>query len=94
MNERNYDELKGKWFVFFGENATTGTPNARTGRMSYYGSIYGAKSKAEAKQIETEYRGTGFCKAGTARSLRKYCLGISVQSYLETLHCIPDYSDL
>jgi len=88
--EKNYSDFNGDYFVFDGENASTGTPNVITGEMSFYGNTYKFKCKKDAVDYVNEYRGYEICKAGTARTLRKYNLGSSVINYLEDL-ALRDY---
>ena len=83
MNEKDY-------FVFDGQNASTGTPNRVTGRMSFYGQVLKFHSKKEAKQYEEESRSTDICIAGMKAIMRKYCLGMSVSQFEEHLFQI-DY---
>ncbi|MCP4394597.1 MAG: hypothetical protein GY804_10070 [Alphaproteobacteria bacterium] len=80
-----YSDLNGMYFVFEGENASTGTPNKITGHMSFWGKMISYNSKEAALKHVEEYRGCGICKAGTARTLRKYNLGNSIDIYLEDL---------
>ncbi|MCK5611504.1 hypothetical protein KAR91_57065 [Candidatus Pacearchaeota archaeon] len=87
---KNYSDFNGDHFVFVGENATTGKPNVVTGNMSYWGEMLKFHSKESANEYVIHYRGYGICKAGTARTLRKYSLGMSVLNYLEDLH-FSDY---
>jgi len=83
MNEKDY-------FVFDGQNASTGEPNRVTGRMSFYGEVLKFHSKKEAKQFEEESRSTNLCIAGTKSKMRGYCLGMSVSQFEEYLYQI-DY---
>lgn len=85
---KNYSDFNGDYFVFDGENATTGTANKRTGRMSYFGDMLKFRTKEDAVNYVNEYRGYGICKAGTVKTLRKYSLGCSVNTYLEHLYMI------
>jgi len=87
--ERNYSDFSKDYFVFVGENASTGKPNPITGEMSFWGNMRKFHSKKSAKQYVEEYRGTGICEMGTARTLRKYNRGCSVKAYLEDLEYIP-----
>jgi hypothetical protein len=84
-----YKDFKGDVFVFVGQNASTGTPNELTGRMSFAGTFYRANDRQEAKEFAEKMYSpyeADICKVGTARTLRQYDLGCSVQSYLESLH--------
>jgi len=74
MNKKDY-------FVFDGQNASTGTAHPITGRMSFYGEIMKFHSKEEALEYVDNYRGSDICKAGVKSTMRKYCLGISVESF-------------
>ena len=85
----NYGNLSGRTFVFVGQNATTGTPNETTGRMSLYGHYYGFDSKDEALAFSEQQRAP-IVEVGSARKLRKYSLGISVADYCEHLYMISD----
>jgi hypothetical protein len=83
MKERKY------YYVFSGQNASTGTPNRITGNYSFYGRILKFSSKSLAiKFTEKNYSpyNRDICQAGTARTLRKYCMGMSVRDYEEYLH--------
>ena len=88
--EKNYLDFSEDYFVFDGENATTGDPNKITGRLSTWGEMLKFNSKSAAEEYVNNYRGYGICKAGTARALRKYSLGMSVKNYLEDLY-LSDY---
>ena len=81
------------YYVFTGQNATTGEPNRKTGRMSYYGCIlkFSTKEGAE-KYAEKKYSSSArdICEMGTARTLRKYCMGMSVRNYEDYLHHLQE----
>lgn len=83
--------LDGVTFVFVGQNATTGSPNPITGRLSYWGEFIGFKRRDDAKRYVDEFRSNGFdfVVMGTYRTLRKYKLGSSVYHYLESLCFCP-----
>lgn len=92
MNEYDYRDFKGQWFVWIGHRATTGEPNPRTGRLSKYGHYYCAESRAQAKNFVADYGDWDPAKVavvGTARTLRQYARGLAVQTYLEHLTLIP-----
>ena len=77
-------DINNYWFVFIGENATTGTPNKLTGKMSMFGNICAFKTKAAAK----EYAGNNYARiicTGKARKMRQFCLGMSVKAFEEHL---------
>jgi len=77
--EKNY-------YVFCGQNATTGTPHPTTGRMSCYGSYLAFETKKYAQEYVDNYTGLEMCVAGTAMMLRKYSLGISLHNYYDALY--------
>lgn len=90
MNKKDY-------FVFDGQNASTGTPNKITGRMSFYGHYLKFKTKKEAAEY-AEKNETGFAGdilvAGTRNTLRKYDFGSSVLDYnyyLDQMDYTTDY---
>jgi hypothetical protein len=69
-------------YVFRGQNASTGTPNEKTGRMSMYGTIYKFENRADAVSFAGE---SGPCHTlivvgGKAR-MRDLCLGLSMQQF-------------
>jgi len=76
---------KNDYYVFIGENATTGTPNKITGRMSYFGDILIFKSKKDAIEFVNDYRGYGLCIAGNKKKMREYSLGMSVSAFEEDI---------
>ncbi len=82
------------YFVFDGQNASTGTPNKITGHMSFYGTFHKFETKEKALKFvednETGYA-SDICVAGTKRTLRKYDLGSSVTDYNYHLDMI-DYN--
>ena len=81
------------YYVFDGQNATTGKPNEITGRMSNYGEVLTFRSKKEAVEYANNSRGTGIVKAGTKSIMRKYCLGMTVANFEEYLK-YQDYSEV
>ena len=73
------------FYLFQGQNATTGTPNATTGRMSMYGDILAFDTKKERDEYHENFYNssnpseyTEKCNRTTAR---KYFLGMSVPSF-------------
>ena len=93
MKLGTWESVSKSYYVFVGQNATMGTPNANTGLMSNYGSVYCFRSKEKAKHFADNYNHPReFAKAGSARSIRKFCLGLSVRDYLYSLE-ILDYMD-
>ena len=79
------------YYVFDGQNTTTGTPNRITGNMSFYGRFLKFHTKKEAVEYVENYRGYDICKIGTRKTLRKYDLGSSVFNYNNDLDQM-DYS--
>lgn len=79
------------YYVFKGQNASTGVPNKKTGRMSFFGSILKFDSKNDALKFVDEHdRGYAqqLCIAGTKKTMRKYCLGMTVKNIEECLSYI------
>ena len=80
--------MEKNYYVFVGQNATTGEPNPRTGRMSNWGNVYIFDGKAEAIQYAKESE-TGNIQdviiAGTKKKMREFCRGISVAQFEENL---------
>ena len=74
---------KTDYYVFCGENATTGRPNSTTGNFSTYGEILLFHSKNSAIEYTENYRGYGICKAGNLAVMRKFCLGMTVNNFNE-----------
>ncbi len=81
---KTYSDLKGITFVFAGERATTGEPNARTGAMSKYGKYYAFSSVASAHEFADTLQ-SPVVAVGSASKLRSYSLGMTVASYIEHL---------
>jgi hypothetical protein len=76
------------YYVFIGQNATTGQPHPITGRSNIYGSFIAFKHKADAKRYVNEfYSGnySEFAVAGTFNTLRKYKQGLSWYEYITYL---------
>lgn len=82
--------MKKEIFVFIGENASTGTPNENTGRMSFYGQVYridGTLRQAREWSDMKEHRTTRkICVVGGKKKMRQYCLGQTMRNFEETLH--------
>ena len=78
------------YYVFDGENATTGEVNRNNGKMSNFGFVLKFRSKQDAVNYVNHYRGFGLCVAGTRQKMRGYCLGMSVRNFEEHLLMI-DY---
>ena len=72
------------YYVFDGQNASTGEPNRRTGRMSFYGMVRKFESKREAIEYAADNekeQAQYITIAGTKSDMRKYCLGCSVADF-------------
>lgn len=75
---------KQQWYVFIGQNASTGRPNLITDRYSFWGTVY----KAESKKTAIDYAdqcwdpsSTNKCVAGGKATMRQFCLGQSVRDF-------------
>jgi len=84
-----YKDFKGQIFVFIGTGAIMKTRNPITSNVSYFGTFFRCNDKQQAWKVVEHFNnssGVQYLSAiGTARSLRKYDLGNSVQDYLYTL---------
>ncbi len=77
------------YYVFNGQNASTGSANKVTGFMSYYGSVIKFDSKKEALEyVDDKWNGNDIITAGTKRKMRTFCLGMSVRNFEEYLNYI------
>ena len=82
------EECSKYYYVFIGQNATTGTANKQTGQYSNYGNILCFKYKVDAKRYVSEFYSNisyQFAVAGSAMSLRRFKRGLSVRDYLSDL---------
>ena len=81
--------MKKNYYVFNGQNASTGRPNKITGEMNFYGEVLVFSDKKTALEYvednDTNFQST-ICKAGTKATMRKYCLGMSVFDFEEMLY--------
>lgn len=72
------------YYTFTGQNASTGTPNPTTGRMSFYGTVRKWNNKQNAVDY-AEKHDTGYTDcisvAGTKSTIRNYCLGSTVENF-------------
>lgn len=84
------------FYAFKGQNATTGTPNIKTGLMSYYGDIITFSSRAKRDRFFDEYYSNNpseyvaKCNKSTAR---QYCLGMSVYDFNEYMRYVESLAD-
>ena len=79
--------MKTFYFVFVGQNATTGQAHPVTGLYSNYGHIIAFKEKAGRDQFIEEFRPDGFTVAMPCnkQSARQYHLGQSMYIYNQIL---------
>ena len=83
--------MKKKYLLFVGQNASTGTPNLKTGYMSFYGNTLRFSSiKKRTKYINNH----NFTINDTIIStdVRRYNLGMSVNDYNEHIQLL-DFTD-
>ena len=81
--------MEKKYYVFKGQNASTGKPNPITGRMNFYGDVLVFENKGIALAFVEDFEtpmANDICEAGTKRTMRKYCLGMSVVNFEEMIH--------
>ena len=93
MDEITKDDLAGKWFVWIGQSATTGSPNIKTGRLSRYGTFISLPSRSEAKKFETDYFDrNGNCQACacTVNTGRLFAFGLSSTEFMIDLVMAPE----
>lgn len=81
------DFTKGYYFLWVGQNATTGHPNKTTGNMSLYGEFIAFKDKDQRDDYYNNFRSNGYdkCVKCTATTGRQYKLGLTVYGYYELL---------
>ena len=80
------------YYVFDGQNASTGEPNKVTGRMSFYGTVYSFESKKEALEYvadKDQDSAHQIIVAGTKSAMRGYCLGCSVADFVYNIEQGP-----
>ena len=86
----DYKDFDARWFVFVGQNASAGEPHGQTGRMSCYGYFLAFSCKFERDEYTAHFRPNNpgeFCKNCTARTGRKFALGMTIRDYLKMLLC-------
>ena len=74
------------FYVFVGQNATTGKPNPKTGYYSFFGQCYQFRTKSERDVYHSEFRSNNpseFCVKVNRRSARRYNLGMNMRDYNE-----------
>ena len=85
-------QLKGLYFAWVGQNASTGTPNRITGNYSMYGSYVAFDNKHDRDQFVEDYydpNGNKYAVAGGIRKMREYSLGSTMYSFLQDLYYAP-----
>ena len=95
--ERNYlyEQAKGYFYAWVGQNATTGTPHPQTGRMTMYGNYLKFSTRKARDKFVNEFYSNNpseFAVKCNVQSGRQYCLGWSIETYYEEL-CSLDCSD-
>jgi len=96
MDEITKDDLAGKWYVWIGQSATTGSPNHLTGLHSRYGTFISLPSRAEAKKFEDDYFDRdGNCQAYscTVNTGRRFSRGDTWTDYMIDLAFAPKVSN-
>lgn len=87
--------MKKSYYLWIGQNATTGKPNPITGYYSYYGRIIKFATKSLRDEYIDQWRSNNsseFIEPDNRKTARQYCLGDSVKDYLEYLdHCCHEY---
>lgn len=73
------------YLAWVGQNATTGSANEKTGRMSMFGDYKIFETKKERDSFVNEFYNSSnpseFAKKCTKRTGRKYSLGMTVRDY-------------
>ena len=90
-----YEQAKGYFYAWRGQNATTGSPHSQTGRMSMFGQFVKFRNRKQRDQFVDEFYSQNpseFAVKCNINSGRKYCLGWSVEDYYQELHRL-DCSD-
>lgn len=80
-------------WIFVGQNASCGTPNSITGRMSTYGDFYQAPDRATAKQWAEQCddgNAHTIIAVGGKRAMRQFNLGASMRDFEENLANCPE----
>jgi len=81
--------MKDKFYgLFVGQNATTGSPNTKTGRLSIFGDILRFDSdKTRQHYLDTHLFGVNerLIILGGKNIMRHYCLGMDMHSFVEHL---------
>lgn len=87
--------MKKYFYLWIGQNATTGRPNKITGHYSNYGYIVKFATKALRDEFIDGWRSNNpseFISSVNQKTARQYCLGQSVRDYLEYIdHGASEY---
>ena len=87
--------MKKYYYLWIGQNASTGKPNKITGHYSNYGRIVKFSSKALRDEYVDQWRSNNpseFIHKVSRKTARQYCLGDSMQNYLDYLdHYCHEY---
>jgi hypothetical protein len=91
----NLDQIKNNakkhFYVWVGQNATTGAPNRLTGHLSFYGDFIAFKTKQQRDEYFDNWRRVNpseRCFKCTANTGRQFKLGMSVYDYWCHLHLV------
>ncbi len=78
-----------------GQNASTGTPNVTTNRMSFFGELVAFKSREKRNEYcdNWNHRHNTYPKAVNYKTGRSYCLGMSVRDYEEHILHLSYYDE-
>ena len=91
-----YQQAKGYFYAWVGQNATTGSPNTQTGRMTMFGGYCKFRKRKERDKFVDEFYSHNpgeFAVRCNIQSGRQYCLGWSLEEYyqeLSSLDCADD----
>lgn len=80
-----------KYYAWAGQNASTGTPNKNTGRMSLFGTNMVFESKKDRDEYVWGFHSDNpsvFCVACRRRELRELSLGSSVAHFEDDLRSV------
>lgn len=79
-----------KYLAWVGQNATTGTPNPTTGRMSLWGDLHAFNTKAERDEFCDKWndRHNTYPVKTNRKDARQYFLGMTMASYNENIDAL------
>lgn len=81
-----------RFFVWVGQNATTGNANKSTGRYSMFGDVLEFSTKEKRDEFVSDYydpNNNEYAVAGGIKKMRGYCLGMTVDDFEEYIESIP-----